>query len=91
MLFKDKVILGEVENALVYRSVTERSEQKEIERLFTRLFSSEDGRRVLAYLQVMTFQRVQGASTSDEHLRYMEGQRSLVATILRLIDRGRRG
>lgn len=30
-----------------------------------------------------------GASTPDEQLRYAEGQRSLMATILRLIDRGR--
>ncbi|MCB1530927.1 MAG: hypothetical protein H6853_04780 [Rhodospirillales bacterium] len=66
-------------------------EQKEIERSFARLFSSEDGKKVLAWLQVMTFQRVQGAGTPEDQLRYMEGQRAMVATILRLIDRGRKG
>lgn len=66
-----------------------RLEEKEIERCFTRLFSSEDGRKVLAWLQVMTFHRAGNATTSDEQLRHMEGQRSLMAAILRMIDRGK--
>ncbi|MAZ75706.1 MAG: hypothetical protein CMH31_00205 [Micavibrio sp.] len=66
-------------------------EQKDMERVFTRLFSTDDGQRALSYLQVMTFQRAHGPNVSDEQLRYAEGQRSLVATILRMIDRGRGG
>lgn len=66
-----------------------RSEAREIERACARLFSSEDGRKVLGYLQEVTFQRALGISASDEQLRYMEGQRAMIATILRLIDRGR--
>lgn len=65
-------------------------EMREIERAFTRLFSSDDGQKVLAHLQVMTFQRAMGPAVSDDQLRYLEGQRAMVATILRLIDRGRR-
>jgi len=61
----------------------------DIERTFARLFSTEDGRAVLAHLQVMTFSRAYGADASDQLLRYAEGQRALVAQILRLIDRGR--
>ncbi len=68
-----------------------RMEMRDIERTYARLFSSDDGKRVLAHLQVMTFHRALGASSPDEQLRYIEGQRSLVATILRLIDRGRNG
>lgn len=64
-------------------------EMREIEKSFARLFTTDDGRRVLAHLQVITFQRALGAATPDEQIRYAEGQRSLVATILRLIDRGR--
>jgi len=64
-------------------------EQHDIERSFARLFTTDDGQRVLSHLQVLTFQRALGPSTSDEQLRYTDGQRSLVATILRLIDRGR--
>ena len=50
----------------------------------------DDGQRVLAHLQVLTFQRALGPGVADEQLRYIEGQRSMVATILRLIDRGRK-
>lgn len=65
-------------------------EMREVERCFARLFSSEDGKKVLAYLQVITFHRALGPASPDEQLRYAEGQRSLVATILRLVDRGRK-
>lgn len=66
-----------------------RTEMRDIERAFARLFSSQDGQKVLGYLQAMTFQRALGPGSADEQLRYMEGQRSMTATILRLIDRGR--
>lgn len=66
-----------------------RSEMRDVERAFARLFTTSDGQKVLAYLQVMTFQRALGPGSADEQLRYMEGQRSMMATILRLIDRGR--
>jgi len=65
-------------------------EMRDIEKSFTRLFSSDDGQKVLAHLQVITFQRALGPGVADEQLRYLEGQRSMVATILRLIDRGRK-
>ena len=65
-------------------------ERGEMERAFARLFLTQDGRRVLGYLQAVTFQRALGPSAPDEQLRYMEGQRAMVATILRLIDRGRK-
>ena len=63
--------------------------QQDIERAFARCFSTDDGKKVLAHLQVMTFSRAYGPDTSDQQLRYAEGQRALVATVLRLIDRGR--
>lgn len=66
-----------------------KAELREIEKSFARLFASDDGQRVLSHLQVITFQRAMGPGCPDEQLRYVEGQRSLVATILRLIDRGR--
>ena len=64
-------------------------ELKDIERAFARLFSTQDGHKVLAHLQVMTFQRALGPTCSDEQLRYVEGQRAMMGMILRLIDRGR--
>ncbi|MBI1301332.1 MAG: hypothetical protein GC137_06700 [Alphaproteobacteria bacterium] len=67
-----------------------KAELREIEKAFARLFSSEDGQKVLSHLQSVTFERALGAASPDQHLRYVEGQRSLVATILRLIDRGKK-
>ncbi len=79
------------EKGLVYASPPlAKMEMSDIERAFTRLFSSSDGQKVLSHLQVMTFQRALGPACPDEQLRYMEGQRAMVATILRLIDRGRK-
>lgn len=66
-----------------------RPEAQEIERCFARLFSTEDGRKVLSHLHSMTFMRAAGMDAPDTALRYMEGQRALMASILRMIDRGR--
>ena len=60
-----------------------------VEKCFARLFSSEDGKMALAHLQTITFHRALGPASPDEQLRHLEGQRAIVATILRLIDRGR--
>lgn len=83
--------LSKAEQSMAYSSAVSKLEQREIEKIFARLFSTDDGKKALAYLQVITFQRALNGSASDEQLRYTEGQRSLVATILRLIDRGRNG
>lgn len=78
------------EKGFVYETPSPaRMEMGDVERSFARLFSTTDGRNVLGYLQAMTFQRALGPASSDEQLRYMEGQRAMVANILRLIDRGR--
>lgn len=83
--------LSAVESGAIYAPLqTGALEAAEIERTFARLFSTQDGQKVLAHLQVLTFQRAFGPATPDEQLRYAEGQRSLMATILRLIDRGRK-
>jgi hypothetical protein len=87
-LFK-KNISPDAEENMAYTSHVSRLELKEIERSFARVFSTEEGKKVLAWLQVMTFHRAGTAQSSDEQLRFMEGQRSLVASILRLIERGR--
>lgn len=77
---------------MLYRAVdTSRLEQDQIARAVARLFSSDDGRIVLSHLQALTFQRALMASAPEADLRYAEGQRALVAQILRLIDRGRNG
>ncbi len=67
-----------------------RADLQSTERAFARLFSTQDGRQVLGYLQAITFQRALGPTSTDDQLRHMEGQRSMMAAILRLIDRGRK-
>lgn len=89
MLFPKKSSAAEIEKNAVYTSHISRLEQKDIERSFARVFSTEEGKKVLAWLQVMTFQRVCTPSAPDDQLRYMEGQRSFMASILRMIDRGK--
>lgn len=67
------------------------AEMREIERACARLFSTADGKMVLSHLQAISFCRALSPDSSDAHLRHAEGQRAMVATILRLIDRGRAG
>ena len=74
-----------------YTAHISKLEAKDMERIFAQIFSTEDGKKALAYLQYITFNRVLGVTASDEQLRYAEGERSLVSKILRLIDRGRLG
>jgi|GEM_PF-711552 len=56
---------------------------------FVRCFSSDDGMRVLSHLRSMTRDRVLGPEASDAALRYIEGQRQLVAFVESQIARGR--
>ncbi len=60
-----------------------------IEKAFARLFSTEDGRRVLAHLQGMALMRAYGNDATDAQLRHAEGQRALVINVMRLIAAGR--
>jgi hypothetical protein len=64
-------------------------DQTQMKRTMTRAFSNEDGQRALAYLQYIVFYRQLGADVSNESLRFHEGQRALLSTILRMIEQGR--
>lgn len=89
MFFNKTVPFEKLQGDFAVADHVSRLEQREIERCFARLFSTEDGKKALAWLQVITFQKAQGINSTDDQLRYAEGQRSLMASILRLIDRGR--
>lgn len=65
------------------------AERREMEKVYARLFSSPDGQRVLSHLQHITLLRSYGADAADEQIRHAEGQRALVANIMRLIEAGR--
>lgn len=60
-----------------------------VARAYARLFSTEDGKTVLAHLQGQTFLRMHTPDTPDSHIRFTEGQRALVNTMLRLISIGK--
>ncbi len=64
-------------------------EMPAIARAFARCFRTNEGDKVLSYLQKMTKGRVLTASASDAEMRYLEGQRALVTHIETLIERGR--
>ena len=78
MFFKNK------EN--IYIPHISKLERKEIERLFTRVFKTEEGQKVLAYLQYITFHRVLTSNADEAQLRHQEGERALVSKILKLIN-----
>lgn len=90
MFKKDDLPISAVEKGLVHSPMEpNKMEMRDIEKSFARLFASDDGQKVLSHLQVITFHRALGPGVADQHLRYMEGQRAMIGTILRLIDRGR--
>ncbi len=60
-----------------------------VERAYVRTFTGDDGKIVLGHLQNLTFARACGPDVPEGHLRYAEGQRALVGTILRLVNAGR--
>jgi hypothetical protein len=64
-------------------------ERREIEKCYARLFTTDDGKRVLAHLHGLTLARSHAADAPDAQLRHAEGQRALVLTILRFIGAGR--
>lgn len=64
-------------------------ERRDVERAYARTFTTDDGKTVLGHLQNLTFARAYGADAPEGQLRYAEGQRALVGTILRLISAGR--
>ncbi len=63
-----------------------RLERKEIERLFARLFKTDEGQKALSYLQYITFHRALNATATQEQLRHQEGERALMSKILKLVN-----
>lgn len=88
MFFFKKKYSSSIED-MAYTTFVSKMEKSDIEKCFARLFSTEDGKKAIAWLQIITFHRAANGLASDELLRHMEGQRSLLAIILRLIDRGK--
>lgn len=65
-----------------------RMEARDIEKAFVRTFTTEEGQKVLSYLNGQTFMRAAAQDAPDSVLRYLEGQRALLALVIRMIERG---
>jgi hypothetical protein len=63
----------------------------ELARAFGSCFRGSHGSRVLKHLRTLTLDRVLGPESPDTLLRYVEGQRQLVAYICTLVERANRG
>lgn len=66
-----------------------RMELQDVQKSYARVFGSEDGKKVLAHLHKSVFMRALPSEASDEQIRYAEGQRAIIAQILRHIVAGR--
>ena len=64
-------------------------DRRDVEKAYARAFSDDNGRVVLGHLQNLTFARAYAPDVPEGQLRYAEGQRALVGTILRLVNAGR--
>jgi hypothetical protein len=66
-------------------------DDRELARAFARCFSGSEGALALAHLRRVFLDRRLPPSASDAELRHLEGQRSVVAHVAALIERGRHG
>lgn len=62
-----------------------------VARAFAHCFRDAAGAIALEHLRKVFLERRVGPSASDAELRHVEGQRSVVAHVLALVERGRRG
>lgn len=65
------------------------TDMESLARSFARCFSGNDGEIALCHLRRSILDRRLGPSASDAELRFLEGQRSVVAHMLSMIDRSR--
>ena len=63
----------------------------ELARAFGSCFRGSHGSRVLRHLRALTLDRALGPESPDTLLRYVEGQRQLVAYICALVERANQG
>lgn len=64
------------------------NEGNELCRAFAQCFKGADGDRVLTHLRQTMLDRRLGPNATDAELRFVEGQRSVVAHIMSMLARG---
>lgn len=73
------------------RSVPEKTllDQKRVALAFTRCFSSDEGEIVLAYLRKTVFETALHSDAHENAYKFQEGQRQLLVSMLRWVERGK--
>lgn len=66
-----------------------RRDLTDVQKSYVRAFATTDGQEVLNHLQRTTFFRVLPSDSQDKDIRYIEGQRAVVAQIMRHIAAGK--
>jgi|GEM_PF-3904013 len=61
------------------------SEKQEIEKLMKRVFNTEDGQKILAYLNFLSTYKTYNYNAPEQQLYFTEGQRTFVANIQKII------
>lgn len=77
------------ENKSLNLSLKEKRKVKDLQKAFLRCFSTLSGKQVLEFLKSQTTNHFLGANSTDNELRYLEGQRKLVFTILNMIKKAK--
>tara|TARA_R100000329_G_scaffold46034_1_gene43162 strand:+ start:592 stop:834 length:243 start_codon:yes stop_codon:yes gene_type:complete len=67
-----------------------KEEDERISKNLLGLFNTPNGTEVLKYLKSVTIEAVSGPNISDAELRHLEGQRYLVALIVKRINHAQR-
>lgn len=65
------------------------ADDNELIRSFARCFKGADGELVLVHLRQTILDRRLGPKASDAELRFLEGQRSVVAHVISMLERSR--
>lgn len=73
------------------KNVVDQMDYETLAIAFARCFQTVSGQKVLAHLIKITRGRVLGCEASDAELRFVEGQRALVAQIEAFINQGKNG
>lgn len=62
----------------------------DIAKSYARIFSTDDGHKVLAHLQSTTLYRTCPPEAPESQIRHLDGQRFVVGKILRMISHGKK-
>ena len=67
-----------------------KEQDEKISKVIESVFKTPNGKEMLQYLKSITIEAISGANISDAELRHLEGQRYLVALIVKRINHAQR-